>query len=91
MENLAENNLVRFKNISRKKETIFANFQLKSLRSGVMISASIAVDIAVLELHPGDTLEKIIEKSAKEALREFKKADFQFEDLPNHLGVAQLG
>ena len=91
MENLAENNLVRFKNISRKKETIFANFQLKSLRSGVMISASIAVDIAVLELHPGDTLEKIIEKSAKEALREFKKAEFQFEDLPNHLGVAQLG
>ena len=91
MENLAENNLVRFKNISRKKETIFANFQLKSLRSGVMISATIAVDIAVLELHPGDTLEKIIEKSAKEALREFKKAEFQFEDLPNHLGVAQLG
>ncbi len=91
MENLAENNLIRFKNISRKKETIFANFQLKSLRSGIMISATIAVDIAVLELHPGDTLEKIIEKSAKEALREFKKADFQFEDLPNHLGVAQLG
>lgn len=91
MENLAENNLVRFKNITRKKETIFANFQLKCIRSGVIISANLSVDIAALELHPGDTLESIIEKSAKSAMREFKKADFQFEDLPTHLGVAQLG
>lgn len=91
MENLAENNLIRFKNISRKKESIFANFHVKCIRAGIILTANISVDIAALELHPGDTLEKIIGNSAKTALREFKRADFQFEDLPTNLGVAQLG
>ncbi len=27
MNDLAENNLIRFKNISKKKETMYANFQ----------------------------------------------------------------
>jgi hypothetical protein len=96
MNNLVENNLVKFKNISKKKESLYANFIVKGLRCGVNISASISVDISALELHPGDSLEKIIESSAKEALRQFKKYEFQFEDLPSnkasqYLGVAQLG
>ncbi len=91
MENLAENNLIRFKNISRKKDSIYANFSVKCIRAGIILTANISVDIAALEMHPGDTLEKIIENSAKIALREIKKAEFQFEDMPTNLGVAQLG
>ncbi len=56
MKNLAENNLIRFTNITRKKEAIYANFRVKGLRNGVVFSASISVDITDLEIHPGDTL-----------------------------------
>ncbi|MEI6242548.1 MAG: hypothetical protein WCP39_03990 [Chlamydiota bacterium] len=94
MDNLAENYLIRFKNLTKKKEAIFANFQVKGIRSGVTISAAISVDISALDLHAGDVLEKIIEECAKRALKEFKKSDFQFEDfsqIKHNLGVAQLG
>jgi hypothetical protein len=94
MENLAENNLIRFKNITKKKESLFANFKVKGVRGGVEYSASISVDISALELHPGDTLENIIEQCGKKALREFKQTTYQMEDLlssSTHLGVAQLG
>ena len=95
MNNLAENNLIRFTNITRKKESIFANFKVKGLRNGVVFSASISVDITALELHPGDSLEKIVEECARHGVKEFKKADFQFEGvasvMSDHLGVAQLG
>lgn len=95
MNNLAENNLIRFTNITRKKEAIFANFKVKGLRNGVVFSASISVDITALELHPGDSLEKIVEECARHGVKEFKKADFQFEGvasvMSDHLGVAQLG
>ncbi len=95
MNNLAENNLIRFMNITRKKEAIFANFKVKGLRNGVVFSASISVDITALELHPGDSLEKIVEECARHGVKEFKKADFQFEGvasvMSDHLGVAQLG
>lgn len=95
MENLAENNLVRFKNITKKKETLFANFKVKSIRGGMEFITSISVDISSLELHPGDTLEKIIEESGKKALREFRKTEFHMEDMEKqpltYLGVAQLG
>ncbi len=76
-----ENNLIRFKNISKKKEAIYANFKVKGVRGGVNFSASISVDIAAAEVHAGDILEKIIEECAKIGLNEFRKAEFQFEGL----------
>ena len=81
MKDLAENNLIRFKNISKKKETMYANFKVKGLRAGVDISASISVDLSAAELHPGDVLEKIIEECARIGIAEFKKAEFVFEGL----------
>lgn len=81
MNDLAENNLIRFKNISKKKETIYANFKVKGVKGGVNFTASITVDIAAAEVHPGDVLEKIIEECARIGVKEFKKAEFQFEGL----------
>lgn len=78
---LVENNLIRFKNISKKKETIYANFKVKGVKGGVNFTASITVDIAAAEVHPGDVLEKIIEECARIGVKEFKKAEFQFEGL----------
>lgn len=95
MKNLAENNLIRFINITRKKDSLYANFRVKGLRNGVVFSASISVDIAALELHPGDSLEKIVEECARHGVKEFKKSEIQFEGvaavLSDCLGVAQLG
>ncbi len=81
MDDLSENNLIRFKNISRKKEAIFANFMVKGIRGGVTFNASISVDISAAEVHPGDILEKIIEECALIGVKEFKKAEFQFEGV----------
>ncbi len=95
MKNLAENNLIRFTNVTRKKDALYANFKVKGIRNGVIFSASISVDITALELHPGDTLEKIVEECARHGIKEFKKSEIQFEGLAavlsEHLGVAQLG
>jgi hypothetical protein len=95
MKDLAENNLIRFTNITRKKQDLFANFRVKGLKNGVIFNASISVDISSLELHPGDSLEKIVEECARHGVKEFKKAEIQFEGisavLSEHLGVAQLG
>lgn len=81
MKDLIENNVIRFKNISKKKETMVANFIVEGLRSGVSFKASISVDLSTADLHPGDVLERIIEECARIGIREFKKADFQFEGL----------
>ena len=81
MDDLAENNLIRFKNISKKKESIQANFRVKGIRGGVTFTASISVDLAAAEVHPGDVLEKIIEECARIGVKEFKRAEFQFEGL----------
>lgn len=81
MKNLAENNLVRFKNISKKKEGMFVNFTVKGVRGGTSFTASIAVDIDAAELDPGDPLEKIIEECARIGVEEFQKCEFQFEGL----------
>ncbi len=95
MKNLAENNLIRFVNITRKKDSLYANFRVKGLRNGVAFSASISVDLTALELCPGDSLEKIVEECARHGVKEFKRAEIQFEGiaavLSDHLGVAQLG
>ena len=81
MKDLAENNLIRFKNISKNKETMFANFKVKGVRKGVNFSASISVDISAAEVHAGDVLEKIIEECARIGVNEFKRAEFQFEGI----------
>lgn len=81
MKDLIENNLVRFKNISKRKDAMYANFKVKGVRGGVTFSASISVDIAAAEVHPGDVLEKIIEECARIGVSEFQKAEFQFEGL----------
>ncbi|MCX6991368.1 MAG: hypothetical protein NTX49_09980 [Chlamydiae bacterium] len=81
MKDLAENNLIRFKNITKKKESMYANFNVKGIRAGVNFSASISVDIAAAEVHAGDVLEKIIEECARIGVNEFKKAEFQFEGI----------
>lgn len=81
MQNIAENNLIRFINITKKKDGIFANFRVKGIRGGTSFSASISVDIAAAEVDPADSLEKIIEECARIAVRDFKKSEFQFEGL----------
>jgi hypothetical protein len=81
MKDLAENNVVRFKNLQRKKESIYANFKVNGVRKGVLFSASISVDIAALELSAEESLEKIIEECAKNGIKEFKNADFKFEGI----------
>ena len=81
MKDLAENNLIRFKNISKNKETMMANFKVKGVRGGVNFTASISVDIAAAEVHPGDVLEKIIEECARIGVKEFKRSEFQYEGI----------
>lgn len=81
MKDLIENNVIRFKNISKKKDSMIANFIVEGLRAGVKFKASIAVDLSTADLHPGDVLEKIIEECARIGVSEFKKSDFHFEGL----------
>jgi hypothetical protein len=81
MKNIADNNMIRFINITKKKDGMFANFKVKGIKGGTSFSASISVDISSAEVDPTDTLEKIIEQCARMAVREFKKAEFQFEGL----------
>jgi len=81
MKDLAENNLVRFKNITKKKEGIFANFKVKGIRNGMTFTATIAVDLDAADVDPGDPLENIIEACARIGVKEFQKSEFQFEGL----------
>ena len=61
MTTLVENFLIRFINVTKKKEGMFANFKLKGIKGGVFLSASIAVDLASDNVDPADPLEEIIE------------------------------
>jgi len=82
MKNIAENNLVRFINISKKKDGIFANFKVKGIHGGVLFSSSIAVDLTACDVDLAtDPIEKIIEVCGKMAIREMKKSELQFEGL----------
>lgn len=82
MKDIAENNLIRFINITKKKEGMFANFKVKGVKGGTSFRASISVDIAASEIDLAtDPLEKIIESCARMAVREFKRSEFQFEGL----------
>ena len=94
MKNIAENNLIRFINITKKKEGLVANFRAKGIKGGAKFSASISVALLDAEVELTDSLEKIIEECAKIAVKEYKNSELQFEGLqPSnlYLGVAQLG
>lgn len=81
MKNMADNNLIRFINITKKKDGLFANYKAKGIRGGSVFSASISVDLSAAEVDPGDSLEKIIEECARIAVRDFKKSELQFEGI----------
>lgn len=81
MKDIAENNLVRFKNITKKQNGIFANFKVKGIRNGTTFTATIAVDLDAADVDPGDPLENIIEACARIGVKEFQKSEFQFEGL----------
>lgn len=81
MKNIAENNLIRFINITKKKNGMFANFKARGVRGGTAFAASIAVDIAAARVDFADPLEKIIEECARIAVRDFKTSELQFEGL----------
>jgi len=82
MKNIAENNLIRFINITKKKDGMFANFKVKGIKGGTSFSSSISVDISAVEVDLGsDPLEKIVEECARMAVREFKKSELQFEGM----------
>lgn len=81
MKDLIHNNLVRFKNIAKKKEGVYAHFKVKGTRNGTTFTASIMVDIDAAEVNLGDSLEKIVEECARIGVEEFKKSEFQFEGL----------
>jgi hypothetical protein len=70
MKDLSENNLIRFKNITKRKESIYVNFRVSGIRAGVTFSTN--------------SLEQIVEECARIGVKEFKKAEFQFE------GITQL-
>lgn len=81
MKNIADNQIIRFISITKKKEGLFANFRVKGIKGGAQFSASIAVDIAATELDASEPLEKIIEHSAVIAVKEFQKSEMQFEGM----------
>lgn len=81
MKTLTENNLVRFKNISKKKDGLYANFKIKGIRGGTTFTASISVEMNAAEVDLADSLEKIIEECARIGVDEFKRCEFEFEGL----------
>jgi hypothetical protein len=76
---IAENNLVKFISITKKKEGVFANFKVKGVKGGATFSSSICVDISQANMDLTYPLEKIIEESARIAVREFEKSKLKFE------------
>lgn len=78
---MSKNNAVIFKNITRKNGEMFANFKVKGVRGGTIVSASISVLIDAANLNETDSLEKIIEECARVGVKEFKKCEFAFEGL----------
>lgn len=80
--NLAENHLVRFISIAKKKDGLFANFRVKGMKGGATISSSISVDINQANVDAGDPLEKIIEECGRIAVK-MSETKLQFEGLLN--------
>jgi len=81
MKNIKENNLIRFINISKKKEGVFANFKVTGMKGGTTFRAAIAVDIAAAGVDLADPMEKIIEECARVAARDIREPRYQFEGM----------
>ena len=81
MKNIKENNVIRFKNISKKKEGLFANFLVTGMKGGTTFRASICVDIAAAEVDLADPMEKIIEECARIAARDIREPNYKFEGM----------
>lgn len=77
---IADNNLVRFISITKRKDGMFANFRVKGMKGGAVFTSSISVDISQAEVDAGDPLEKIIEACAKIAVK-LSETKLQFEGL----------
>jgi hypothetical protein len=78
--NIAENNLVRFISITKKKDGLFANFRVKGMKGGATFSSSISVDINQANVQANDPLEKIIDECGAIAAR-MSETKLQFEGL----------
>jgi hypothetical protein len=81
MSDLAENFMVRFISIVKKKDGIFAKYKVKGIKGGTSFVTTIDVDLNAADMDPSHTLEKIIEDCAHIAVRETKKSDLQFEGM----------
>lgn len=81
MKNIADNNIIRFIRIVKKKDGLHAIFKAMGIKGGTQFSATISVDISAAEVDPTHPLEKIIEHCARIAVKEFKKSDLQFEGI----------
>lgn len=81
MKNIAENNLIRFKNVTKTKNGVFVNFAVTGQRGGTTVKASISIDISAAEVDLTDPMEQIIEKCACIAVKDVKGAQYEFEGL----------
>lgn len=81
MKSFIDNNIVRFKKISKTKNGIFVHFHVKGERGGSSFTAAIAVDIEAANVSSCDSLETIIENCAKVGLSEFRNCEFQYEGI----------
>gem|GEM_PF-6638520 len=77
---IAENHIVRFISITKKKGVLYANFRVKGVKGGATYSSSISVDISQAEVTAADPLEKIIDECGRIAERMFE-TKLQFEGL----------
>lgn len=77
---VAENNVVRFISVTKKKEGLFANFRVKGMKGGAAFSSSISVDVGQANVGANDSLEKIIEECGKIATR-LSETKLHFEGL----------
>jgi hypothetical protein len=79
---IAENNLVRFISITKKKDGMFANFRVKGMKGGATFSSSISVDINQTKVDASEPLEKIIAECGRIAVK-MSETKLQFEGIAN--------
>lgn len=78
---LSDNNLIKFRNVQKKKGEMVATFKMKGIKGGTEFSASISVSIDAANVDPADPLEKIVEECARVGVRDFKNSEFTFEGV----------